>query len=429
MAMLGTLTVAERIMLHISQHQKLKESYDVPFDVSQDGIAQALLISRAHAAVELKKLKESGDVQEKLAHIKKGKNKRKVYFLTSSGEEKCSRIREFAKSEGIDVGPCMDLRRARGTDIWKSLSEENRKVLSAAVVFRKPFDREALPETSVPLLPVDRNGKVDLPKELRSEIIALLPKEQLRSLHSNAADYWLGHGDYRERLFHLLESGRLRESEMLIGSKSALLLKGADKDLLDIVSRIVQPSSRHAAKVRLTQAECARLVHDHVYCLQISDIMASSVDVQERFDGLLVKGKTLGDLGRLEEAFETFQRASLLELHAQGSCLECEIADILIRQKRNDEALWMLRSLARKEGMGDAECIERAYLLMAMALLGRNEPSEALRYASKSLAMTKSPEKKPWFEVLAQAYARIGMEEKAREYEAKANPPKKWGEA
>jgi len=43
--------------------------------------------------------------------------------------------------------------------------------------------------------------------------------------------------------------------------------------------------------------------------------------------------------------------------------------------------------------------------------------------------MTKSSDKKAWYEVLANAYAGLGMQEKAQEYEALAHPPKRWGEA
>ena len=48
----GTLTVGERIILHLGQYSKYLDSYDAPLDVSQDGIAAALRISRAHAAIE-----------------------------------------------------------------------------------------------------------------------------------------------------------------------------------------------------------------------------------------------------------------------------------------------------------------------------------------------------------------------------------------
>jgi hypothetical protein len=57
------------------------------------------------------------------------------------------------------------------------------------------------------------------------------------------------------------------------------------------------------------------------------------------------------------------------------------------------------------------------------------EPSEALRYLSKGVAITKAEDKHQWYSALSEAYAASGMAEKAKEYEAKANPPKKWGEA
>lgn len=429
MAMPGTLTVSERILLHISQHQKLKDSYDVPFDVSQDGIAQALVISRAHAAVELKKLKESGEVFERLAHIKRGKNKRKVYFLSPSGEEKATSIRQYAHSEGIDIGPGVDLRRARGTELWAPLSEGNKIVLGMAVVFRRPFKRDALPETSIALLPVDRDGYVSLPEELRDEIVRLMDKDLLRSYHSFAADYWLGLADYQERLFHLLAAGRSKEAEMLVSSKGALLLKEADGDLLEIVSGLESPSERYAAKVRLVQAECARLAKDFPYCERVCAEMIASSDMRERFEGFLIRGKALRDLGTLDKGLEALLQAKSLGLHVQGSGLECEIADILIRQGRNDEALGTLQSLARVGGLSDPESIERAYLLMGTAYLRNGNHNEALRYLSKSLAITKSLDRTPWYRALAEAYGLAGMTDKSKEYEARANPPKRWGEA
>ncbi|MDD1748221.1 MAG: hypothetical protein LUQ16_10710 [Methanomassiliicoccales archaeon] len=424
----GTLTVAERIILHLSQQQKFKDSYDVPFDVSQDGIAQALLISRAHAAVELKKLKECSEVNERLAHIKKGKNKRKVYFLTTTGEEKAEKIRGFAEERGIDVGPCVDVRRARGSEVWRTLSEDNKKVLAAASVFRIPFKRGVLPETSVPLLPVDRNGYVDLPSELRAEVQAMITGEQAKSLHSFAADYWLKEEDYRERLFHLLEAGRSREAEMLVAGKGAQLLKEADEDLLEDLSRL-QISERYAFRTVPVQAECARLVKDYDYCLQLCEELISSKDQRERHEGLLVKGKALRDMGRLDEALSVLSSAKSLAAVDTDSRLEVEIAEVLIGQGRHEEGLTAIRSLSFADGSGDPELLERACLLMAKAYLGTGNADDAIRYASKSLAMTQSSDKQPWYEVLAQAYERIGLRDKAKEFEAKAHPPKKWGEA
>ncbi|HOL07627.1 MAG TPA: hypothetical protein PKX44_05065 [Methanomassiliicoccaceae archaeon] len=80
-----TLTVGERILFHLLQYSKYIDSFDAPIDITQDGIAAALRISRAHAALELKKLKNAGEVKERLSHIKRGRTKRKVYFLTPLG--------------------------------------------------------------------------------------------------------------------------------------------------------------------------------------------------------------------------------------------------------------------------------------------------------------------------------------------------------
>jgi len=428
MAMPGNLTVAERIVLHLLQHQRSIDSYDVPLDISQDGIASALCISRAHVAIELKKLREGGDVVEKLAHIRKGKTKRKVYFLTENGELKAKKIREYAAAEGIDIGPMMDVRRCRGSDLHASLSKDNQSILIGACVFRKPFRREALPETSVALLPTDRGGMVELPAALRKEVVALVPPEELRRRQSFAADYWLAEGEYRERLYHLIEAGRSKEAEMLLSSKGTLLLQNADEDLLDIISRIESPSDRYAAKVRLVQAETARITDDYDYCFTICTEMEGSQDRRERFEGLLIKGKALKDTGRMEEALSALAGAESIGLHVDDAVLEIEMADVLLQSGRTDEAIDLLDSLLRQDKASDPEVIERAYFIIGTAYLRKGTPSEALRYLSKSLAITKASDRRPWYRALAEGYGMAGMQDKSREYEAKANPPKKWGE-
>jgi len=428
MAMPGNLTVAERIVLHLQQYQKLQDSYDVPIDVSQDGIAAALCISRAHVAIELKKLREGGDVVEKLAHIKKGKTKRKVYFLSSNGESKAAKIKDYAVAEGIDLGPMVDIRRCRGVDLFASLTNENRSILVGACVFRRPFKREALPDTCVALLPVDRHGKVDLPNELRKEVLALVPVEEVRKRHSFAADYWLAEGDYHERLYHLVEASRTKEAEMLLASKGQLLLQQADEDLLEIVSKIESPSERYAARVRQVQAEAARIAKDYDYCFRVCAEMEASQDRRERLEGMVIKGKALKDSGRLDEALASLLSAKAIGLHLDDAELDCEIAEVEFLKGRFELTIQIIDGLMRKERTSDPELIERAYFIIGLAYLKKGAANEALRYLSKSLAITKATDKKPWYEALANGYALAGMEEKAKEFEAKANPPKKWGE-
>jgi len=97
----GQLTVSERIVFHLNNYVKFEDKYEVPFDVTQDGISQACAISRAHAAIELKKLKASGVVDEKLSHVRRGKSRRKVYSLTVQGKARAVEIVQYVKDNDI----------------------------------------------------------------------------------------------------------------------------------------------------------------------------------------------------------------------------------------------------------------------------------------------------------------------------------------
>lgn len=98
----GELTVSERILYFLNGYVKYDEKYEVPFDITQDGVSQACGISRAHAAIELKKLRSSGIVSERLSHVKRGKARRKVYFLTFEGKSKAATIAQYVKENAID---------------------------------------------------------------------------------------------------------------------------------------------------------------------------------------------------------------------------------------------------------------------------------------------------------------------------------------
>jgi len=101
--MAGELTVSERILFHLNGYIKFEDKYEVPFDITQDGISQACSISRAHAAIELKKLKASGVIEEKLSHVRRGKARRKVYFLSMAGKSKASKIVQHVNDNGIET--------------------------------------------------------------------------------------------------------------------------------------------------------------------------------------------------------------------------------------------------------------------------------------------------------------------------------------
>ncbi len=414
----GTLTVGERIILQLAQYTKYIDSYDAPLDVSQDGIAAALRISRAHAAIELKKLKDTGEVVEKLVHIKKGKTKRKVYFLTSPGEERARKIKQFAESEGIDVQPFLDLKKCKGPELWNGLNDEQRGVLAQACVFRRPFHREAVPETTVSLLPEDANGMVSMPPELCVYVPTQVAPALLRQYHSLAADYWLPLGMYRERLYHLMRAGRSREAEMLLASKGVAAMGPADKDLLDIVQAVRPEHERYRGRVLYAQAEVARRSGSLELALRKAQELCSSPSNKDRHDGLMVEALVLRSKGDHEASAARLRKAAEL---AEGNDIEvqCELAETFIQAGRMSEARELLEHLLAQGG-GDGEQLERVFFQLGSVSLGSGDAEAAVRYFSKSRGAARNKENGELYLRLSDAYGLMGMREKAEEYAVRA---------
>jgi len=413
------LTVGERIILHLGQYSKYLDSFDVPLDISQDGIASALRISRAHAAIELKKLKDSGEVVERLSHIKRGKTKRKVYFLSQTGEDRAVKIKDFAQREGIEILPLLDLKKCRGADLWNSLENGNRDILAQASIFRQPFRREVLPITSISLLPVNQEGMVTLPQEIRSTIPLLISPQSIRHYHSFAADYWLGEGNYRERLYHLIQAKRTKEAEMLLGSKGSLLLESADDDLFQIVSSMRPTSPRYAPRIRTIQAEVAMRTKQYPRCKEILREMLLSDDQLERFEGMFISGLMAARQGDYRSALENLTRARETVPDDKRTRLETEIASALVASSRFDDARQMLEPLL-SGGERDGENLERIFFLLGTVALRTGKAEESVRLFSKSRGAAKGKDSYEICSALSQAYAALGMLEKSREYSGKA---------
>src|SRR5213076_1212833 len=97
------VTVGERILVHLSVVLRHADAYECPVEMTQDGIATGLSLSRAHVALELKRLKTSGRVGERMAHVAHARSRRKVYDLTSSGQEIARKMRDHARSRTVQL--------------------------------------------------------------------------------------------------------------------------------------------------------------------------------------------------------------------------------------------------------------------------------------------------------------------------------------
>ena len=79
------LTVQNKILVHLMDYRTNREDFEVPFQVTQSGISEAVNIQQKHLPRALKKLKNENFLEEKMMHVKGVKQKRKVYFLTDEG--------------------------------------------------------------------------------------------------------------------------------------------------------------------------------------------------------------------------------------------------------------------------------------------------------------------------------------------------------
>lgn len=96
-----TITVGERILLHLSRYRWISAA--APYELTQDGIAQAIGRTRAHAAIELKKLLDQGMVEAPVSdHVVGGAMKRLVYVMTPAGRDKVVKLRAILAEQGAD---------------------------------------------------------------------------------------------------------------------------------------------------------------------------------------------------------------------------------------------------------------------------------------------------------------------------------------
>ena len=91
--------VQERILLHLSDYSDYSNSVEVPFALSQMGIANAVAIARSNVPRAISGLKDQGLLIERQAHVHGVTRKRKSYFLTETGnsaaEETWTKLKEY----------------------------------------------------------------------------------------------------------------------------------------------------------------------------------------------------------------------------------------------------------------------------------------------------------------------------------------------
>ena len=143
--------VQERIFLHLSDYVDHTDKVEVPFALSQMGIANAVSIARSNVPRAISGMKEAGHLVERQAHVTGVSRKRKAYFLTD---------------EGAKVAD----------EIWSRISENKVRVIHSDGRSESSTLAQAIGSSELPLRHVDMlrymddSGTIDL-SGLSSELV------------------------------------------------------------------------------------------------------------------------------------------------------------------------------------------------------------------------------------------------------------------
>jgi len=74
-----------RALQYLRQYNPENLDFVAPFDLTQDGVAAALGITRPHASLVLNKLIMDGLVESRMLHIKGGRRRRTAYIISPAG--------------------------------------------------------------------------------------------------------------------------------------------------------------------------------------------------------------------------------------------------------------------------------------------------------------------------------------------------------
>jgi ATP/maltotriose-dependent transcriptional regulator MalT/DNA-binding MarR family transcriptional regulator len=95
------LTVTEKILIHLLDKVKFEDRFEVPYTLTQGGIADAVSVRRSYVSSATKEMINKGLLSEKLSHIKGEARRRKSYFLTPEGKAAAEKLRNDVSTQKV----------------------------------------------------------------------------------------------------------------------------------------------------------------------------------------------------------------------------------------------------------------------------------------------------------------------------------------
>lgn len=379
-------TIRERILLHLSRFKMVNEEevYNLPFDLTQDGIAAALGISRAHSSLELKKLREAGKVRENQVHVIGSGIRRKVYYLEPDGKTEADHIRKKLEDAGVPFETVLDMRKCDPGLMWDKLSPSDRDALGLACVIRIPVNKKLLPPTDSGVIPATHEGIVNISTETKKRYLDAVDAESVRRWNSAAADWWMDNvSDDQERLYHLSAAGRSAEANRLLINKSASFIENHNDDLLEIIKGMEVP-----AKDKLASWSIRSMIAVACRDADFAERAASELDGLGSDDGEIIRGESKlirKDPGSsLEIAEKVYSESGT----ARSAMLVCRS---LYAMGRYDDAEKAIVDVMKKFAeTGDISRLDEMMVLRAGIAYGRGNSQDCLSYLGKALASCRN---------------------------------------
>ncbi len=96
------LAIAEKILLHLYRYRNNDDEFNADENMTQRGVAATVGITRAHAAIELKRLMEDGLIERRYARVRQnGGKKYLTYRPTSKGVLKAKEFLMHLRDLGL----------------------------------------------------------------------------------------------------------------------------------------------------------------------------------------------------------------------------------------------------------------------------------------------------------------------------------------
>jgi len=358
------------------------EIFNVPFDLTQDGIASILGISRAHASLELKKLKEAGKADDWLAHIKGIGSKRKAYYLLPEGFTEAEQLKKRFESSGIMIDALLDMKRCDPDVMWESLSIKDRETFGLACVFRVSIPRKTLPDTSTGVIPSDFFGMISISDNVREKYLSVVDPKKTATWHSRAADWWMDYDDDQERLFHLVKAGRNTEACKLLVKRSEEFLGNPNEDLFSIVKEIIiiPKYTESVYSIRSKLAIDCNDAKDALDCAKTLNEFGGDEPALIRAEADIISGKTDKALAVASKIFE--DKGSARSALIVAKCL-------FIMDRWDDADAFLDSAYKAITADGNVTRVDEILFLRAGIAYRKGKKDETLSYLNKASSVCK----------------------------------------